>query len=181
MIGTSSVGSVGRAPRLRRIAGFVLIAAGSLWTLCMYLLLSGMWALAGPASVAYLLLDMTFFGLTLLGPVVIVFGIKLVNKAPQQAPLRMRARRARRPKAMLLVIVPLALTIGAAFLLGVVLRHDHYPFADVPNGGLIAYSGTGGIRLVRAEGGRSWLVPGTEDMSGPEWAPDGERFAAVDF
>jgi TolB protein len=54
-----------------------------------------------------------------------------------------------------------------------------YPFTDVPKGGLIAFSGPEGVRLVRSEGGRSWLVSGAGGMSGPVWAPDGNRLAAA--
>ncbi|HET9322348.1 MAG TPA: hypothetical protein VFO03_00600 [Gaiellaceae bacterium] len=183
MIETRSVGSV-RAPRLRRFAGFVVIAVGSLWTLVMGSILWVMWELGGATGVGYLLLDMTIFGLTALGPAVVALGIWLVNSAsrpPALPALQRGPGRVSRRSRTIYVFVPLALTIGAAFLLGVILRHDPYPFADVPKGDLIAYSGTGGVRLVRADGGRSWTVPGTEDMSGPEWTPDGERFAAVDF
>jgi Tol biopolymer transport system component len=81
-------------------------------------------------------------------------------------------------------VVRIAVTsIAAAFVLTSVGcgGGEGYPFADVPKGNLIAYAGPGGIRLVEAEGGGSWLVPGTGSLTGPEWAPDGERLAAVDL
>jgi Tol biopolymer transport system component len=73
--------------------------------------------------------------------------------------------------------------VGTLSLAGIDRQSESgpYPFADVATGQLIAYTGPSGIHLIRADGGRSWAVPGTGPMSGPEWEPDGQRLAAVDL
>ena len=48
-------------------------------------------------------------------------------------------------------------------------------------GGLIAYTAGDGIHLVTADGQDDRKVSGTGALSGPKWAPDGDRFAAVDL
>src|SRR5512145_3107666 len=60
-------------------------------------------------------------------------------------------------------IVVVSIVLGLAGLVGVewmlsIRDEGPYPFADVPKGGLIAYSALEGVRLVRSEGGTSWLV-----------------------
>jgi Tol biopolymer transport system component len=47
-----------------------------------------------------------------------------------------------------------------------------------PENGLIALSTSEGIRLVDAQRGTSWTVPGTADMGSPVWSPDGKLIAA---
>lgn len=52
---------------------------------------------------------------------------------------------------------------------------------DAAPGELIAYTAGDGIHLVTPNGGKDWKVPGADDLSGPRWAPDGRRFAAVNL
>ena len=52
---------------------------------------------------------------------------------------------------------------------------------DAAPGQLIAFTAGDGIYVVTADGRRHWKVPGTEGLSGPKWAPDGDRLAAVDL
>lgn len=47
--------------------------------------------------------------------------------------------------------------------------------------GEIAFTAGDGIYVVTADGGDARKVPGTDALSGPEWAPDGDRLAAVDL
>jgi Tol biopolymer transport system component len=46
-----------------------------------------------------------------------------------------------------------------------------------PHNGLIALSTSEGIRLVDAQRGTSWTVPGTVGMGNPVWSPDGQLLA----
>ncbi len=49
------------------------------------------------------------------------------------------------------------------------------------SGELIAYTAGDGIHVVNSDGQGDRKVPGTDGLSGPKWAPDGNRFAAVDL
>jgi len=55
------------------------------------------------------------------------------------------------------------------------------PTIEAAPGELIAYTAGDGIHVVTPDGRKDWKVPGTSDLSGPRWAPDGRRFAAVDL
>ena len=47
-----------------------------------------------------------------------------------------------------------------------------------PQNGLIAFSTSDGIRLLDAQRGTSWTLPGTAEMGNPVWSPDGRLLAA---
>lgn len=78
-------------------------------------------------------------------------------------------------------------TLGAGILatfLGVVAgcgAGSESPGIDAVPGELIAYTAGDGIHVVTAEGRDDRKVPRTEALSGPQWAPDGDRFAAIDL
>jgi Tol biopolymer transport system component len=55
------------------------------------------------------------------------------------------------------------------------------PTIEAAPGELIAYTSGDGIHVVSPDGRKDWKVPGTGGLSGPRWAPDGRRFAAVDL
>lgn len=161
-----------RAPLGRRIVAYLLLVAGSLCTLYMALVLFAFWTLGGAEGVGYALTVWSIFATTALGLALLAIGVALL-----EGPARLSGALRSTPG-----IVGLALLafVGATWLLPR-LDREPYPFADAPKGSLIAFTAWDGIRLVRAEGGDSWLVPGTGSMQGPHWAPGGERFAAVDF
>jgi TolB protein len=162
-----------RAPLGRRIVGYLLIAAGSLCSIYMALILVGVWALIGPEGVGDMLLSLwSFFALTVLGPALLTIGVALVGE-------HARLSEALRSTPGIVGLSLLAL-VGATWMVPR-LHREPYPFTDARKGSLIAYTATDGIRLVRATGGDSWRVPGTGSLDGPHWAPNGERLAAVDL
>lgn len=161
-----------RAPLRRRIFGYVLIAAGSLCSLYIGAILFAFWALAGAEGVGYALLIWSIFAALALGLGLLAVGIALVGE-------NARLAEALRSTPAIVGFSLLAL-VGATWAIPR-LDREPYPFTDAPKGSLIAYSAPDGIRLVRASGGDSWRVPGTSSMDGPHWAPNGERFAAVDL
>jgi TolB protein len=96
------------------------------------------------------------------------------------------ARQKRRPwlsLTLLLFVVGSFLVVVGSFLVYRGFRDDNpaYPFSGIAKGDLIAYSGPRGIHFVSEDGKASWIVPGTGSLYEPAWAPDGERFAAVDL
>jgi Tol biopolymer transport system component len=52
---------------------------------------------------------------------------------------------------------------------------------DAAPGELIAFTAGDGIYVVTADGRKHWKVPGTDGLSGPKWAPDGDHLAAIDL
>jgi dipeptidyl aminopeptidase/acylaminoacyl peptidase len=161
-----------RAPLGRRLVGYVLIAAGSLCSLYIGAILFAFWALAGAEGVGYALLIWSIFAATVLGLGLLAVGIALVGE-------HARLSEALRSTPGVVGLSLLAL-VGATWAIPR-LDREPYPFTDAPKGSLIAYAAPDGIRLVRANGGSSWRVPGTGSLDGPHWAPNGERFAAVDL
>lgn len=157
-----------RHSRFRRVAGIALIVAGGLWTMLWALVWYAIWVLAGPAGVAMAAFDWRFLGPVALGIASVAVGVWL---------------RAEEPRAAIVIGWTAAVLTALAGVERMVAIQDEgpYPFADVAKGGLIAYSATDGIRLVRSDGGRSWLVPGAHEMGSPVWSPDGTRLAAGDF
>jgi hypothetical protein len=170
----------------REIVGILLIVVAGLWVLLWASVWYALWELTGTEGVLMLALNPWFSGPIALGLVVLALGIRLATP-PHEAmrPGELAAPRPERETARLSRVVGIvALVVAAVVALEWALSgtdEGPYPFGDVPKGDLIAYSGPGGIRLVRADGGDSWLVPGTDTMGGPVWAPDGERLAAVDL
>lgn len=162
-----------RAPLGRRIVGYLLIAAGSLCSIYMALILSAFWALGGAEGVGYALSVWSIFAVTALGPALLAVGVALLGE-------HARLSGALRSTPGMVGLSLLAL-VGATWLIPRLQSEPPYPFTDARKGSLIAYTAPDGIRLVRAEGGDSWRVPGTGSMDSPHWAPDGERFAAVDL
>ena len=161
-----------RAPLGRRIVGYLLIAAGSVCLLYMGAILFAFWALAGAEGVGYALLIWSIFAATALGLGLLAVGVALVGEhARLSGALRSTPG---------IVGLSLLAVVGATWAIPR-LHREPYPFDDARKGSLIAYAAPDGIRLVRADGGSSWRVPGTGSMDGPHWAPDGERFAAVDL
>lgn len=163
--------------RFRRVAGIVLMVAGSLWTLLWAAVWYAVWALSGPEGVGFLALDWRFFAPTALGLAVLALGIGLTESQRR----RDAGQRVSRLWLTIAALVGALAVVGGAEWALSVRDEGPFPFRDVPKGGLIAYSAPDGIRLVRATGGRSWLVSGSRSMSGPEWAPDGKRLAGVDL
>jgi hypothetical protein len=161
-----------RAPLGRRLVGYLLITAGSLCSLYVVAILFAFWALAGAEGVGYALLIWSIFAALALGLGLLAVGIALVGE-------NARLAEALRSTPAIVGFSLLAL-VGATWAIPR-LDREPYPFTDAPKGSLIAYSAPDGIRLVRASGGDSWRVPGTGSMDGPHWAPDGERFAALDL
>ncbi|HSC50021.1 MAG TPA: hypothetical protein VLD16_07135 [Gaiellaceae bacterium] len=135
-------------------------------------ILFALWALAGAEGVGYALLIWEIFAVMALGLALLAVGVALVGEHP-------RLSEALRSTPGIVGLSLLAL-LGATWAISQVNR-EPYPFTDARKGSLIAYTASDGIRLVRADGGASWRVPGTGSMDGPHWAPDGERFAAVDL
>lgn len=156
-------------PRSRRVAGIVLIVAGGLWTVAWALLWYAIWVLAGPTGVVMAAFDGRFLGPTAVGVAFVAVGIWLRADA-----------RSRLAVVAGWTVPALTALVGFAWMVSI-QDEGPYPFADVAKGGLIAYSATDGIRLVRSDGGRSWLVPGAHAMGGPVWSPDGTRLAAGEF
>jgi dipeptidyl aminopeptidase/acylaminoacyl peptidase len=178
--------------------GIVLIVLGGLWSLLWAGVWYAIWALTGAGGVLLLALDWRFFGPTALGVAVLAVGIWLAfdertagdqptlpAQPPAAAPATPSAvgpRAAGDRSKLSIVVGSIVLALLALFGLEWALSiqdEGPYPFTEVPRGGLIAYSGPEGVRLVRSEGGRSWLVSGAAGMSGPVWAPDGTRLAAA--
>jgi len=185
-------------PRFRKTAGIVLIVLGGLWSLLWAAVWYAIWALTGAGGVLLLALDWRFLGPTALGVAVLAVGIRLaaaeransgLATCAAQPPTKISAaptavgRRGARGRSRLSVVVwSIVLGLLALVVLELGLSSQDegpYPFTDVPKGGLIAFSGPEGVRLVRTEGGRSWLVSGAGGMSGPVWAPDGSTLAAA--
>ncbi|HSB37447.1 MAG TPA: hypothetical protein VLD13_00045 [Gaiellaceae bacterium] len=166
-------GAPARAPLGRRIVGYLLIAAGSLCSIYMALVLFAFWALGGAEGVGYALSVWSIFAVTALGPALLAVGVALVGE-------HARLSGALRSTPGVVGLSLLAL-VWATWLVPRLQGEPPYPFTDARKGSLIAYTAPDGIRLVRAEGGDSWHVPGTGSMDSPHWAPDGERFAAVDL
>jgi hypothetical protein len=185
-------------PRFRKTVGIALIVLGGLWSLLWALVWYAIWALMGGGGVLLLALDWRFFGPTALGVAVVAVGVWLA--AGERADGGRETRAAQPPAAVSaapdvvgpraggggsrLPVVVGSIVLGLLALVGFELAlssrdEGPYPFADVPKGGLIAFSGQEGVRLVRSDGGRSWLVSGASGMSGPVWAPGGDRLAAV--
>ena len=161
-----------RAPLARRIVGYVLIAAGSLCSIYMGLILFAFWALGGAEGVGYALSIWSIFAATALGLALLAVGVALLGEhARLSAALRSTPG---------IVGLSLLALVGATWAIPR-LHREPYPFTDARKGSLIAYAAPDGIRLVRAKGGNSWRVPGTGSMDGPHWAPNGERFAVVDL
>ena len=77
------------------------------------------------------------------------------------------------------VVASLAAVLMAAFAAG--CGNDRETTAGSTRGELIAYSASDGIHLVAPDGSGDEVVPGTESLSGPRWAADGRRLAAVDL
>ena len=162
-----------RAPLIRRLFGYLLISAGSLCSIYMALILFAFWALGGAEGVGYALSVWSIFAVTALGPGLLAVGVALVGEhARLSGALR---------SAPGIVGLSLLALVGATWLIPRLQSEPPYPFTDARKGSLIAYTAPDGIRLARAEGGGSWRVPGTGSMDSPHWAPDGERFAAVDL
>ncbi|HET7450143.1 MAG TPA: hypothetical protein VFJ78_06060 [Gaiellaceae bacterium] len=161
-----------RRSKLRRALGIVLIVLGALWSLLWAALWYAIWELTGAGGVLLLAFDWRFFGPTAVGLGVMAVGIWLQSGAYPS----------RGGSKLSIVVGSIVLGLMAVFALEWRLSiqdEGPYPFAGVPKGGLIAYGGPEGVRLVRSEGGRSWLVSGAGGMSGPVWAPRGDRLAAT--
>jgi Tol biopolymer transport system component len=139
----------------------------------MALVLFAFWALGGATGVGYALSIWSIFAVTAVGPALLAVGVALVGE-------HARLSGALRSTPGIVGLSLLAL-VGATWLIPRLQSEPPYPFTDARKGSLIAYTAPDGIRLVRAEGGASWRVPGTGSMYSPHWAPDGERFAAVDL
>lgn len=75
-------------------------------------------------------------------------------------------------RAILAAVVAVAAGCGGA---------SEPPEVVAAPGELIAFTAGDGIYVVTADGRDLTKVPGTDELSGPEWAPDGDRFAAVDL
>jgi len=176
-----------RGSRGRRGTGVALIVLAGLWLLLWAGVWSVVWELGGTEGVVTLAFDPWFLGCTAVGLIVLGVGLRLVSPRHEPDRLGGLVDTRRRPAPGWLtaqVVGVVALVVAGILALEWITSTGGdatYPFADVPKGDLIAYSGPGGIRLVRSDGGTSWLVPGTDTMSGPVWAPDGDRFAAVDL
>lgn len=158
---------------LHKTLGLLLLAAGGLTMLYTALILFAFWAVGGAGGIASAFSERTIVGLAVLGPAGALLGIMLLDWTP-------RALTSNTVGIVVLVLV-LVGTLSLVGTDGQGTESGPYPFADVASGQLIAYTGPNGIHLIRADGGQSWAVPGTEPMSGPEWAPDGLRLAAVDL
>ena len=155
----------------RKTVGIVLIVLGGLWSLLWAAVWYAIWALTGAGGVLLLVLDWRFFGPTALGVALVALGIWLASGERTDSGSKLSIL------VGSIVFASLAL-FGLEWALSI-QDEGPYPFAEVPRGGLIAYSGPEGVRLVPCEGGRSWLVSGAGGMSGPVWAPDGNRLAAA--
>lgn len=168
----------------RRLAGIVVIVASGLWLLLLATVVLALWGLAGAEGVTALTLEPWFLAPVAIGLAMLAFGIRTAAPRPSAPSLGelAPARPAGHSTARVVGIAALVVAAVAGLEWAVTTRAEGpYPFADVPKGDLIAYSAPDGIRLVQADGGTSWLVPGTGDMSGPVWAPDGQGLAAVDL
>src|SRR5207247_10078842 len=49
--------------------------------------------------------------------------------------------------------------------------------ASPPHNGLIAVQRADGIYLVNTDRGKTWRMPGSDDLGAPAWSPDGQRLA----
>ena len=176
---------------MRLLGGILLIVGAGAAALYCAVIAFVFWVLGGGAGLAYGIFEFLFVPLALaLGG--LALGIHLVRSRPAAAARRPDAvaprepaesRAGRRSPVSDWVAIPIfaAAAVALALVLSALDLGGGYPFDDVAPGGLIAYTADDGIRLVPAAGGRSWRVPGTGDLSGPHWAPDGRRFAAVDL
>lgn len=156
----------------------MLVVAGSLWTLFWAAVWYAIWALTGAGGVVLLALDWRFFGPTALGVAVLLLGVRLAAGEQPAAGDRVPRGMSRPSKVVVSIVLGLAVLVGIEWVLSI-QDEGPYPFAGVAKGGLIAYSAPEGVRLVRSQGGRSWLVSGAGGMSGPVWAPGGNRLVAA--
>jgi hypothetical protein len=162
-----------RVSRRRKVLALVLLVAGLLWTLLWALVWFVAWVFGGSTGLLWFAFEWRVVAPTVLGLLAIAVAVGLLRPGRLLAwsPLRLGV----------VSVLSLLAAVAAVEWFADYWGEGPYPFGKVADGELIAYSTTEGIRLIRADGGRSWLLPGTDDMSGPVWSPDGERLALVDL